>query len=82
MKPFSTMNAVMPPRAPFARSLAAYTTTTSAIGPLVTQIFVPFRSQRSPSFRAVDWIDAASDPLDGSVRENAAIFRPAVRSGR
>ena len=82
MKPFSTMNPVIPPRAPLDRSFAAYTTTTSAIGPLVTQIFVPFRIQQPFRRVALVWIDAASDPLDGSVSENAAIFRPAVRSGR
>ena len=72
----------MPPRGPSVRSFEAYTTTTSAIGPFVTQIFAPFRIQQSPRLRALVWIDAASDPLDGSVREKAAIFRPAVRSGR
>src|SRR6266550_2358009 len=76
------MKPVIPPRAPFARSVDAYTTTTSAIGPFVTQIFVPFRSQHLSRSVAVVLMEAASDPLDGSVSENAAIFFPAVRSGR
>ena len=76
------MNPVMPPRAAFARSVDAYTTTTSAIGPFVTQIFVPLRIQQPFRNVAVVWMDAASDPLDGSVSENAAIFLPAVRSGK
>ena len=76
------MKPVMPPRAPFARSFAAYTTTTSAIGPFVTQILVPLSSQQPFRNVAVVWIDAASEPLEGSVRENAAMRFPAVRSGR
>src|SRR5437879_12226086 len=55
---------------------------TSAIGPFVTQILVPFRFQQPFRKVAVVWIEAASDPLDGSVSENAAIFLPAVRCGR
>src|SRR2546423_14810588 len=55
---------------------------TSAIGPFVTQIFVPFRIQQPLRRVALVWIEAASDPLEGSVSENAAIFFPAVRSGR
>ena len=82
MNPFSTMKALMPPRGPLARSLAAYTTTTSAIGPLVTQIFVPFRYQQPLRSVALVWIEAASEPLEGSVSENAAIRSPAQRSGR
>ena len=76
------MKPVMPPRAPFARSVDAYAMTTSAMGPFVTQIFVPFRIQHPFRSTALVWIEAASDPLDGSVSENAAIFFPAVRSGR
>src|SRR5437588_5863096 len=55
---------------------------TSAMGPFVTQILAPFRIQQPLRSVALVWIDAASDPLDGSVSENAAIFFPAVRSGR
>ncbi len=40
-KSFSTMKAVMP-RAPAAGSVFAYTTSTSACGPLVIHILVPF----------------------------------------
>ena len=40
LKPFSTRNAVMP-EAPSSDSVFAYTTSTSASGPLVIHIFVP-----------------------------------------
>ena len=41
--PFSTMKAVIP-RAPAAGSVLAYTTTTSASGPLVIHILRPVRA--------------------------------------
>ena len=61
------MNAVMPPRVPFVRSLAANVTITSAKSPLVIQILLPSRTQSSPSCTAVVDIAPASLPESASV---------------
>jgi len=47
LKPFSMMNAVMP-RGPSLMLVLAYTTSTSASGPLVIQNLLPFRMYLSP----------------------------------
>ncbi len=71
----STTNAVGP------RSVLASTVQTSAIGPLVMKIFVPFRTKSSPSRTAVVRIAAASLPASGSVDAQAPISEPSHRPG-
>jgi hypothetical protein len=64
--PFSTMNEAWP-RCPSAGSTVATTTFTSAIPPLEMKTFAPFRTQSSPSRRAVVRSDRTSDPAPASV---------------
>ena len=51
------------------------------MGPLVMYILDPVMIQLLPSLIARVWMPAASEPALGSVRQNAAIFLPAARSG-
>ena len=74
------MNALMP-RFPFAGSEIAWMTKVPATGALVQKVFVPLRIQPSFTCFAVVCIAAASDPLVGSVKAHAPIFRPLARSG-
>ena len=57
-------------------SVTAITLITSAIGPLVMNVFDPFRIQNSPSCTARVLIPAASDPASGSVIANAPTHSP------
>ena len=73
--PRSTTNAEMP-LVPFARSVTAITTSTSADVPCVMKLLAPLSTQLSPSRTAVVRIAAASLPEPASVRPQAASFRP------
>ncbi|MDB4880086.1 MAG: hypothetical protein JWL60_1532 [Gemmatimonadetes bacterium] len=73
-----TMNAeipLLPRRAPGA-SVRAMTMMTSAKVPEVTQLFVPVRTQESPSRTAWQRSEEASEPASGSLRANAPIISP------
>ena len=78
--PRSTMNALIP-RFAFAGSVIAWITKVPATGAFVQKVFVPFKTHPSFLRLAVVTIAAASEPLVGSVRAHAPIFRPLARSG-
>ena len=59
----------------------ARTVQTSAIGPLVMKILVPFNTQSSPSRTAVVQIAPESDPASGSVDAHAPISEPSHSPG-
>ena len=80
-KSFSTTKAVIP-LCPASGFVFAYTTMTSARGPLVMNIFVPLRTYESPLLSALVVIDRASEPAPGSVMAMAPIVFPAIRLGR
>ena len=67
------------PRTP--SSVLAHTTATSAMPPLVIHIFVPLRTQSSPSRLAVVRMLAGSEPKSGSVRPKQPIASPAAIRG-
>ena len=67
------------PRTP--SSVRAQTTATSAIEPFVIHIFVPLRTQSSPSRRARVRIEPGSEPASGSVRPKQPIASPAAIRG-
>ena len=80
--PRSTMNIEMP-REPLALgSVLAATNTTSALTPLVMNIFDPLSTQWSPSRRAVVRIAATSEPASGSVTATAVRISPETTPGR
>src|SRR5439155_17990742 len=78
--PRSTMKALIR-RLPFVGSVMAWITNVPATGAFVQKFFVPFRTHSVFVRFAVVFIAAASDPLVGSVRAHAPIFRPLARSG-
>ena len=67
------------PRTP--SSVFAHTTATSEMPPLVIHIFVPLRTQSSPSRLAVVRMFAGSEPKSGSVRPKQPIALPAAMGG-
>ena len=73
--PFSSTNALMP-LCPAAGSVFANTSAWSATEAYEIQFFWPFRTYTSPSRRAVERIDATSEPASGSVRPKHASFSP------
>mmetsp|Transcript_15286 Transcript_15286/g.37815 ORF Transcript_15286/g.37815 Transcript_15286/m.37815 type:complete len:250 (-) Transcript_15286:355-1104(-) len=79
---FSMMNAVMPCE-PASGSVLAYTTSTSASGPLVIQNLLPL-STYAPSSRRVarSFIDTTSLPEPGSLMASAPTCSPAMSFGR
>ncbi len=78
----STMNAEMA-AAPFNSGLVrAITVNTPACGALVIKRLVPFRMYSSPSFTAVVFKDAASEPESGSVKQNEPMISPLASFGR
>ena len=66
---------------PSLASVRAQTTATSATEPLVIHIFVPSRTQSSPSRRARVRMPAGLDPKSGSVRPKHPIASPAAIRG-
>ncbi len=75
----STSVGTTKPRMP--SSVPAHTIATSATLPLVIHIFVPLRTQSSPSRRANVRIELGSDPLSGSVSPKQPIASPAAIPG-
>ena len=75
--PVSTTNREMP-LAPASGSVFAATTRKSAIGPLVTKVFVPDNVHPSPALMARVRTAATSDPPPGSVTASAPISSPAT----
>ncbi len=61
----------MIPRGPACGSVLAYTTSTSASGPLVIHILVPFRMNRSFRWSARVAMETTSDPAPGSLIASA-----------
>ena len=59
----------------------AHTTATSAMEPLVIQVFSPLRIQSSPSRRQVVRMPPGLEPKSGSVRPKHPIAFPDWRSG-
>src|SRR5882724_3159103 len=78
--PFSSRKAVTP-FCRFSGSVRARTMKTSPTLPWVMNIFAPFSTQPLSLRAAVERIAAASDPLPGSVKPQAASFLPAAMSG-
>src|SRR5882672_4257540 len=78
--PFSSRKAVTP-FCRFSGSVRARTMKTSPTLPWVMNIFAPFSSQPLSLRTAVERMAAASDPLPGSVKPQAASFLPAAMSG-
>jgi len=76
LKVFSTRNAVI-----FSPVLA-YTTKTSASGPLVIHILLPFKIHLSPYFSALVFIEVTSDPALGSDIAKAPIVSPYNNLGK
>ena len=74
------MNPVMP-SSPLPGSVVAYTTRTSATGPLATKLLEPSSTQPSPSRRAVLTIENTSDPAADSVAPCPATREPSSRPG-
>jgi hypothetical protein len=70
--PRSTRKAVMPPRARFAASFTAITSTTSARCAPLMKCLRPFSTHPSAVFSARVRIACESDPASGSVRPKAA----------
>ena len=62
-------------------SARAQTTATSAMLPLVIQVFSPFSTQPSPSRRAVVRMPAGFEPKSGSVRPKQPMALPLCRRG-
>jgi hypothetical protein len=60
----------------------AYTTSTSASGPLVIHILVPFNTYLFPFFVAYNFIEVTSDPAPGSDIAKAPICSPEQSFGR
>mmetsp|Transcript_53444 Transcript_53444/g.134320 ORF Transcript_53444/g.134320 Transcript_53444/m.134320 type:complete len:209 (-) Transcript_53444:464-1090(-) len=87
-KPRSTMKAVtlsfISPVFSSLTLVCANTVKISAMPPLLIQILLPFKTQCFPSSdsTARDWMELASEPELGSVRQNAAIRSPVAREGR
>src|SRR5262249_58803242 len=84
LKPFmpgSTRSAVTP-LARRERSVVTNTVMTPACEPLVTHIFEPFTTYRSPLRTAAHASAAESDPEPASDSENAAVISPVARRGR
>lgn len=73
--PVGTMNPRMP------SSVAAHTTATSAMEPLVIHILRPLRIQSDPSRRARVVMAAGSEPTSGSVSPKQPISSPAAIPG-
>jgi hypothetical protein len=61
---------------PRSADVFAATVRTSATGALVTHVFVPESTQRSPRFSARVVMPATSDPALGSVSANVATVSP------
>ena len=59
----------------------AQTTATSAMPPLVIQVFSPFSIQASPSRRAVARMPAGFEPKSGSVSPKQPIASPLCSRG-
>src|SRR3990167_1836693 len=78
---FSTIKAVMH-LAPADLSVLAYTTTTSASGPLVIHIFEPFNMNSSPFCSAYNCIPTTSEPALGSLIASAPTHSPFVNLGK
>src|ERR1700694_588779 len=78
--PFSSRNAVTPFWR-FSGSVSASTTNTSPTLPWVMNILAPLSTQPLSFRTAVERMPAASEPLPGSVRAQAASFLPAAMSG-
>ena len=79
---FSTINADIPFE-PAEGSVLAYIIRTSASGPFVIHIFVPFnRYVLLPCFSACNDIETTSDPEFGSLIAKAPIFFPEHNSGK
>ena len=78
MNPGESVGTTKPRIVPSAR---AHTIATSATEPLVIHIFVPVRTQSSPSRTAVVRIDPGSEPASGSVRPKQPISSPAAMPG-
>src|SRR5215510_1343203 len=78
---FSTRNALIP-SGPRALSTVANTRSTSATGPLVTKILLPFRMYLDPFLIAVVVRLNASEPLFGSLMALPPISVPLERPGR
>ena len=77
--PRSTRNAVMPPRARFAGSVTAITSTTSARCAPLMYCLRPLRIQPPSPRVARVRIAAASEPASGSVSANEAFRVPVAR---
>src|SRR5581483_11641707 len=73
--PFSSTNALTP-LWPADGSVFAKTSAWSATVAYEIQFFCPFRTYTSPSRRAVERIEATSDPAPGSVSPKQASFSP------
>ncbi|MNS32947.1 hypothetical protein D3C72_650460 [compost metagenome] len=80
--PRSTTKAVTPPLAPRAGSVTAKTVITSAMSPLVIQIFSPFRIQSLPSRTARVLMAAASEPAPVSVSAKQPMLSAVASLGR
>ena len=70
------------PRGPASRSFLAYTTSTSASGPLVIHILVPLSTQRSPLNSARSFMLTTSEPAFGSDMASAPTYSPEISFGR
>ena len=62
-------------------SVRAHTTATSAMEPLVIQVFSPLSTQSEPSLRALVRIPAGFDPKSGSVSPKQPIASPLCNRG-
>src|SRR5712692_4874645 len=85
LNPFSTMKAVIPAfedEGPAAASVLAYTTSTSASGPLVIHILAPFRMNLPFLYSARVFIETTSDPEPASDMASAPIHSPEMSLGR
>ena len=80
-KPFSMMKAVMP-RDPALTSVLAYTTKTSASGPLVIHILLPLRTNLPPLNSALSRMLTTSEPAPGSDIAKAPTCSPEISRGR
>src|SRR6478609_9663408 len=70
------------PRGPAATSVFAYTTRTSASGPLVIHILLPLRTYRSPLRSARRRMLTTSDPELGSLIASAPTCSPEISFGK
>merc|ERR1719378_597023 len=65
-----------------AGSVLAYTIKTSAVGPLVHHILLPFKIYLSPFFTARVWRLTTSDPEPGSLMDRAPTHSPLISLGK